>query len=184
MFSSRFRFSRDNPDAWRVGAAGLVVAGALVGFAIWIGWPLSRTINPLAALLWVASGALLALRLPRVERPGLGWIAAVATGAILAAVVRPAGLGEAIAAFAIAGAVVAGAAGDRVGAWALLTPAVYLPVHLVIGIGRAIARGSAMRTDPPSTAALVPLAMLLAAAAGGVLVAGLLRRWEPSPIHG
>ena len=160
----------------------MLLAGALVGVAIWIGWPWSRAINPVAALLWVASGVLLATRLPKVERPALGWIAAVAAGAILAAVVRPSGLAEAIVAFGIAGGVVAAAAGDRVGAWALLAPAVYLPVHLAIGIGRAVMRGGGVRTDPPPTSALVPLAMLVAAAVGGVLVAELLKRQRPTSL--
>jgi hypothetical protein len=68
------------------------------------------------------------------------------------------------------------AAGDRTGAWALLVPAIYLPVHLLIGIGRAILRHGGVRTDPPPTAAIVPLAMLLAAAAAGALAATLVRR--------
>jgi hypothetical protein len=78
--------------------------------------------------------------------------------------------------FAVAGALAVIAGGDRSGAWALLVPAIYLPAHLVIGIGRAIARGGAMRTEPPPTAAIVPLAMLLAAAVAGAAVAALLRR--------
>lgn len=182
MASRLFRMSRDDPRAWRVPAAGLLLAGMLVGLAILAGAPLSRAINPLGALLWVASGVLLALKLPRADRPGLGWAAAVASGVVLGAVVRPAGLLEAIVAFGIAGVVVVAAAGDRVGAWALLAPAIYLPVHLIIGIGRAMMRGGGVRTDPPPTAALVPLAMLLAAAAGGFLVAEVLKRGRtPSP---
>ena len=78
--------------------------------------------------------------------------------------------------FALAGAVVVFAAADRIGAWALLVPAIYLPVHLLIGIGRAILRNGGVRTDPPPTAAIVPLAMLLAAAAAGALAATIVRR--------
>jgi hypothetical protein len=58
----------------------------------------------------------------------------------------------------------------------LLVPAIYLPVHLFIGIGRAILRDGGVRTDPPPTAAIVPLAMLLAAAAAGALAAAVVRR--------
>jgi hypothetical protein len=76
----------------------------------------------------------------------------------------------------LAGAVVVFAAADRTGAWALLVPAIYLPVHLLIGIGRAILRNGGVRTDPPPTAAIVPLAMLLAAAAAGALAAAVVRR--------
>jgi hypothetical protein len=175
---------RHDAGAWRVAAAGLILGAALVGLAIWIGWPLSRAINPIAAILWVGSGVLLAMRAPRPERRELGWIAAIVAGVVLAAFVRPSGFGETIAAFGFAGALVTLAAGDRVGAWALLAPAVYLPVHLAIGIGRAVMRGGGVRTDPPPTAALVPLAMVLAAAVGGALVAALLRRKESSSGRG
>ncbi len=94
----------------------------------------------------------------------LGWGAAIAGGFLLGALVRPSGVIEVVVWFVVAGAVVVFAAADRTGAWALLVPAVYLPVHLLIGIGRAILRNGGVRTDPPPTAAIVPLAMLLAAA--------------------
>jgi hypothetical protein len=55
-------------------------------------------------------------------------------------------------------------------------PAIYLPVHLLIGIARAILRNGGVRTDPPPTAAIVPLAMLLAAAAAGAMAATFVRR--------
>jgi hypothetical protein len=106
----------------------------------------------------------------------LGWIAAIAGGLVLGALIRPSGLIEVIVWFAVAGAAVVFAAEDRVGAWALLVPAIYLPVHLLIGIGRAILRNGGVRTDPPPTAAIVPLAMLLAAAAAGALIATIVRR--------
>ena len=106
----------------------------------------------------------------------LGWVAAIAGGFILGALVRPGGLVEVFVWFALAGAVVVLAAADRIGAWALLVPAIYLPVHLLIGIGRAILRNGGVRTDPPPTAAIVPMAMLLAAAAAGAVAAALVRR--------
>jgi hypothetical protein len=90
--------------------------------------------------------------------------------------VRPSSLPEAVIGFALAGVFVVVAAGDRVGSWALLAPAIYLPVHLAIGIGRAIIGGGGVRTDPPPTAALVPLSMVLAAAAAGELAAWFVRR--------
>jgi hypothetical protein len=65
---------------------------------------------------------------------------------------------------------------DRLGGWALLAPAIYLPVHLVIGIGRAMVTDGGVRPDPPPTAALVPLAMLLGALVGGMVGAAVLRR--------
>ena len=168
--------SRNDPAAWRTAAAGLVLSATIVGLAIVVSGAASRVLNPIGALLWVSSGVFLAVSLPSVQRQVLGWAAAIAGGFILGALVRPGSLFEAIVWFAIAGAVVVVAAKDRVGAWALLVPVIYLPVHLLIGIGRAILRNGGVRTDPPPTAAIVPLAMLLAALVAGALAATLVRR--------
>jgi len=170
------RLSRNDPNAWRAAAAGLLLAAAIVGLAIVFGGSTARLLNPIGAVLWLVSAVLLGVSLPPAQRPMLGWAAAVAGGFILGALVRPSGLIEVIVWFALAGAVAVLAAADRVGAWALLVPAIYLPVHLLIGIGRAILRNGGMRTDPPPTAAIVPLAMLLAAAAAGAVVAAIARR--------
>jgi hypothetical protein len=169
------RLSRNDPNSWRTAAAGLLLSAAIVGLAIVLGGTTARLLNPIGALLWLVSTVLLGVSLPPVERPMLGWAAAIAGGVILGALVRPSGLIEVVIWFALAAAVVVFAAADRVGAWALLVPAIYLPVHLLIGIGRAILRNGSVRTDPPPTAAIVPLAMLLAAAAAGALVAAMIR---------
>lgn len=176
MILGSWRLARNNPRAWGAAAAGLVLAAAIVGIAIVGGGATARILNPIGAVLWLASGLLLGFVLPTAQRPFLGWVAALASGLALGAVVRPSGVIEVVVAFAIAGAVVVIAAGDRSGGWSLLAPAIYLPVHLVIGIGRAIVRDGGVRTDPPPTAAIVPLAMLLAAAVAGTLTASLLRR--------
>jgi hypothetical protein len=170
------RFSRDDPNAWRVPVTGLFVAAVIVATAIVVGGSAARALNGLGGLLWIASGVLLGLSVPAVPRAAAGWIAAVLCGIALAGFVRPGTVGEATVAFAVAGAVVVLAAGDRSGLWALLVPTIYLPVHLLIGIGRALSQGGAMRADPPPTAAVVPLTMLLAAAAGGAIVASMVRR--------
>jgi hypothetical protein len=170
------RLSRNDLRSWRTAAAGLVLSAAIVGLAIVLGGATARLLNPIGAVLWLVSAVLLGLSLPPVQRPMAGWVVAIAGGFILGALVRPSGLIEVIVWFALAGAVVAFAAADRVGAWALLVPAIYLPVHLLIGIGRAILRNGGVRTDPPPTAAIVPLAMLLAAAAAGALAAAVIRR--------
>jgi hypothetical protein len=168
--------ARSDLRSWRTAAAGFVLAAALVGLAIVLGGTTARMLNAVGAVLWLASAVLLAISLPSAPRPVPGWAAAVAAGVMLGAVVRPSGLVEVVIWFALAGAVVVVAAKDQVGAWALLVPAIYLPVHLSIGIGRAIVRNGGVRTDPPPTAAIVPLAMLLAAAVAGALVATLVRR--------
>ncbi len=168
--------SRNDPRAWRIAAAGLILAAAVVGLAIVIGGATARPLNAIGAVLWLASGVFLAVSLPSVHRHMPGWVAAIASGFIHGALVRPGSLLEVIVWFALAGAVVVLAAADRTGAWALLAPAIYLPVHLLIGIGRAILRNGGVRTDPPPTAAIVPLAIVLTAAAAGALSATLVRR--------
>ena len=170
--------SRNDPRSWRTASAGLILAAAIVGLAIIVGSATARVLNPIGAVLWLASGAFLVVSLPSVQREMLGWVAAIASGLILGALVRPSGLIEVGVWFMLAGAVVVFAAADRTGAWALLVPAIYLPVHLLIGIGRAILRNGGVRTDPPPTAAIVPLAMLLAAAAAGALAAAIVRRGQ------
>src|SRR5215217_5910267 len=134
------RLSRNDPAAWRTAAAGLVLSAAIVGLAIVVGGTTARLLNPIGAVLWLASDLVLAASLPSAPRRMFGWAAAIASGFILGALVRPSGLIEVILWFALAGAVVDFAAADRAGAWALLVPAIYLPVHLLIGIGRAILR--------------------------------------------
>jgi hypothetical protein len=171
-----WRIARNDPTSWRTAAIGLILAATIVGVAIIVGGPAARILNGIGAILWVGSGVLLALSLPPAQRQPAGWAVAIASGLILGAIVRPGSLAEAVVGFAVAGAVIVLAAGDRSGGWALLAPAIYLPVHLVIGIGRAIVSNGGVRTDPPPTAAIVPLAMLLAAAVAGAVAASFLRR--------
>lgn len=175
MAASFTHIASRNPDAWRYGAAGLFLAATVVGIAIVAGGSAARALNGIGALIWIASGLILALTLPAPSRRSLGWIAAAAGGLILGGIVRPGTVSEAIVAFGAAGAIVVFAAGDRSGAWALLVPAIYLPVHLVIGIGRSMLRESGVRTDPPPTAAILPLAMIVAAGVAGWLVATAMR---------
>ena len=168
--------ARTNPNAWRLGAAGLIAAAAIVGVAIVVGGQVARALNGIGALTWLAAGGFLALTLPAADRRLAGWVAAVGSAVLLGAFIRPGGIVESMVWFALAAVIVVVAAGDRTGGWAFLAPAIYLPVHLLVGIGRAILRNSGMRTEPPPTAAIVPLAMLLAAAVAGALAAELVRR--------
>jgi hypothetical protein len=179
MTIGALRLTRDDPNSWRIAVAGLFVAAAIVAVAIVVGGTAARALNGVGGLLWIASGVLLALSVPTAQRNRAGWIAAVLSGVILAAFIRPGTVGAATVAFAVAGAAVVLAAGDRSGVWAMLAPAIYLPVHLLIGIGRALSQGGGMRADPPPTAAIVPLTMLLAAAAGGAIATSVVRRMRP-----
>ncbi|MGI8964210.1 MAG: hypothetical protein ACR2GI_06880, partial [Thermomicrobiales bacterium] len=53
--------------------------------------------------------------------------------------------------------------------------ALYLPFHIGAAVGKAVYRNiigseAAIRSDPPPTAAIVPIAMLLAALGGALIV--------------
>jgi hypothetical protein len=108
--------SRNDPAAWRTAAAGLVLSALIVGLAIVVGGTTARLLNPIGAVLWLISGVLLAVSLPSVPRQMLGWVAAIAGGFILGALIRPSSLIEVVVWFALAGAVVVVAAADRSGA--------------------------------------------------------------------
>src|SRR5262245_22621517 len=117
MTFGALRFSREDPNSWRVPVIGLFVAGVIVAIAIVVGGSAARALNGLGGLLWIASGVLLGLSVPAAPRQAAGWIAAVLCGIALAGFVRPGTVGEATVAFAVAGAVVVFAAGDRSGLW-------------------------------------------------------------------
>jgi hypothetical protein len=176
MASNTLAAFRSRGDSWRAAAIGLVIAASIVGIAITAGGTAARTLNGIGALFWIGSSVLLALSLPPARRVGMGWLVAIAAGLLLGGVIRPSTIPLAIACFAIASALVVVAAGDRSGAWGLLVPAIYLPVHLIIGIGRAMLRESGVRTDPPPTDAILPLCMILAAAVGAGAAASYVRR--------
>lgn len=167
--------SHSGSQRWQLAAAGLVIAGLVVALAIVVGGTAARALNGVGAIIWVGSGVILAMTLPRPERLPLAWISAGIAGGLLGAVIRPGTFAVAIAGFAIAGAAVVLLGGDRTGGWALMAPAIYLPVHLAIGIGRAIMRGSEMRVAPPPTAALLPFSMVVAALVAGGIAAYVVR---------
>ncbi len=153
----------------------LVASAVLVGIAIALDGPVSRAINGVAGIGWFLAAALLVRS--NMRKP-CGWkvIAnAVAVGLVLVLAVKPSDFAWAVVGFTIGGAIVAySATSDRAKA-ALVLPALWLPIHLLVAVGRAIDRAirdlpANVRTDPPPTAALVPLAMVVAAFVGGLIV--------------
>ena len=170
-------FARHQPGrSWL--AIGLLAGGAiLVGAAIAADGTLARVINGIGAASWVAGTALLIWQLRRTE--GFAWrlplASAIAVG--IAAVVRPNDLGGALIGFSVAGLAIAATARQQRLGWAALAPAIYLPAHIVIAIGRsALAGATRVRVDPPPTAPVVPLAMVAAALIGGLVIEALRRR--------
>ena len=166
------RLVERRPD---VGVVGLVLASLLVGVAIALDGAAARAINGLGGLLWIGAGVVLVVA-PRAGRDRSRVVAAaVGTALILALWARPFDLVSAVPGFLAAGALVGWIARERRVKAALLVPALWLPVHLVVAIGKAILRAAtdgaaAVRTDPPPTAAVVPLGMVVAAAFGGLVV--------------
>ena len=172
-------------DPGALGGGALVAAGVLVGIAIAADGAVARSINGIGGLVWLAALCLLARSVRREPRRLVGAAAVVGAALALTFLVPPSELLPAVLGFAAAGAATAAVVGRRGISWALLVPAAWLPVHLGVAVGRAAWRAAvdgapAVRTDPPPTAVLVPLAMVVAAGMGGFAVA----RWRARPNAG
>lgn len=77
--------------------------------------------------------------------------------------------------FVLGGAVLALVAAGVQARDVALLPAIWLPMHLLVAASVALAREvrgmpAQVRTDPPPTAAIVPLVMVIAAYLGGLAV--------------
>ena len=162
----------------RIGAVGLILAGVVVALAIVTDGAISRGINGVGALIWMLSlAALLAgVRKETRWRTMLGLAALVTL--VLSFGVEPTNVATAVPGFAIGGAAIALVARRPV-VWALMVPALWLPVHLLTAVIPAIVRSAAggeasVRTDPPPTAAVVPLLMIVSAVVAGWLAG----RWR------
>ena len=161
----------------------LVVAAMLVGVAIVTDGGMASAANGAGGILWLVAAVLISR--------GLGWgrgsrwmvplVVAVTFALVL--LVRPRDPAMETVGFFLAGFVVGGLASrDRV-RWATLVPALRLPLHLGVAITRAVVREAtggvaSVRTDPPPTAAVVPVLMVISAVAGGLFVSWVLRRHD------
>jgi hypothetical protein len=161
----------------------LLLAGTLVGVAIVLDGTPSRTVNGVAGILWFLAAGLLVRSVLRAPARWIVLGSTVVVAFVLVLAVRPSDLLWAAAGFVAGGALVGLVArADRERA-ALLLPAVWLPLHLAVAVGRAIDRAmndlpATVRADPPPTAALVPLTMVVAAYAGGLLAEAGLSRYR------
>ncbi len=157
---------------WQRPGGVLVGAACLVGLAIALDdGRLARVINGLGGIGWLLGAALLAWSLRGAAGGQRSGVVLALTVLALAVLVRPGDLAAAIVGFAIGGAIVAHVSTERPIQWSLLVPAMWLPAHIVVGVARSTIEGAAtVRTEPPPTAAIVPLAMVLAAGLAGLLV--------------
>jgi len=161
----------------RRAVGGLAIAALLVGLAIALDGPMSKAVNGVGGLAWLLSTVFL-IRFLRTVRHRLVPAASVAVVVlVLATVIRPSDVWAASVGFFLGGAVVSVLAAEKRLAWSAMVPAMWLPVHLSLAIARGIAGvAPRIRTDPPPTAALVPLAMVIGALAGGAAVRAFSRR--------
>lgn len=185
--SSRFASpSSDRAAAVRLPSVLLAVAAGIVGLAIAADGAVARAINGVGVACWFVAAVLLVRALRGAPRWRPAALLVVAIVLVLALIVRPTDLLAAAVGFSAAGAIVAASVRDRPLVWALLVPAGWLPAHVSLAIARsALSGGTAIRTDPPPTAVLVPLTMVLAAGFGAIGVA----RWragrtDPHPTSG
>ncbi len=172
---------RDRIWLEQTGTLLLVAAGLVVAVAIAASGPIARGTNGVAGILWIASAVMLISARRDDSRfwSRLAIVAGIGLGLVL--VIKPSDLTWAIAGFGVAGAIIALLFRDQGIGWAKVLPALWLPEHLATAIGRAVIRTvrdlpTSVRTDPPPTAAFVPLAMILAAWGGAIIVVRLRNR--------
>ena len=170
--------NRTRTNWTRIGAIGLVLAGLMVALAIVTNGVVSRGINGVGAMIWMLSLAALLMGI----RDELRWRTMLALAVLVTLVlsfgVEPTNIATAVPGFAIGGAAIAFVS-RRPATWALIVPALWLPVHLLTAVVPAIVRSASggeasVRTDPPPTAAVVPLLMIVSAGVAGWLVG----RWR------
>ena len=95
--------------------------------------------------------------------PRLGQVALMCL--ILVVFIRPSDMAMALAGFSAAGAIIGNTIRQRSVIWAAMLAALWLPVHLGTAVVKAVYRSvmdepATLRSDPPPTAAVVPLVMI------------------------
>jgi hypothetical protein len=153
----------------------LVAASGIVALAIIADGQVARTVNGIGGILWLIAAFVLvkARRSAPQFLPKLLPCGALTLTLVL--ISKPSDYLAAIIGFGVAGAVVAASIRLNPVEWAQIVPAIWLPVHLGVAVGKAIYRAvrdlpNHVRTEPPPTSAFVPMAMVLAAWLGALAV--------------
>lgn len=175
MALSLSKIREQSTDRAQTATAILLLAGVAVAIAIATDGVVSRAFNGFAGVLWIFSAGVLLMSLRSDAKFWARLMQVALMCLVLVVVVRPSDLGMAIAGFSSAGAIIAATTGARSFTWATLLPALWLPVHLGTAVVKAAYRAladkdAALRSDPPPTAAIVPLVMIVAAMAGAWIV--------------
>jgi hypothetical protein len=161
--------------------ANLVAASLVIAIAILAGDPIAKIVNGIGGVLWIGSAIMLIVAL-RQQKRFIHFVSFIlADCLLLVLLVKPSDYLWAIIGFGLGGVLVGFITGTQARNWAPLLPAVWLPAHLIVAVGRAIVRSiegteASVRTDPPPTAALVPFAMVVASIAGAFLIDWLRNR--------
>jgi hypothetical protein len=146
----------------------LLAAAVVVGIAIGMNEDSRRIVNGIGGVLWMVGGFLI---ITRAIAAGVSWRQiglVLAVILVLSYLIRPTDPVWAAIGFGWGGVVVGyagGAMGSRLGA---MLGALWLPAHLLTAVVRAGIRElrdqpASLRSDPPPTAVVVPMVMVLAA---------------------
>lgn len=169
----------------RMATNTLVVAAILVGASIIADGTLSRALNGIAGVGWFLSTAMFLVEGHRRGARWIRWLLILALTAVVAYVVRPSDFVLALAGIVPTAALIGLVMGRDELFWAKLVPALYLPMHIGTAVIKAAIRNASgqeasIRTEPPPTAALVPLVMVIAAIIGGFIALMANQRRHPS----
>jgi hypothetical protein len=146
----------------------LVAAAIIVGVAIAMGGDARRFVNGVGGVVWLVAGFLIVTRAVAsgVSLRQVGQVAFVIV--ILSYLIRPTDPFWAAIGFGWGGVAVGFNGRDLGSKMGAMLGALWLPTHLLLAVARAVVRNirdepAALRSDPPPTAALVPLIMVVAA---------------------
>lgn len=167
----------------RIGTVVLLSATILVAISILLNGAPARMFNGVAGIAWFMATALLVMAGWRASRRSSLWLAAIALTAVVAFVVRPTDMWLALFGFGGAGFAIGLVAGDGRVLWGTLLAGLYLPFHIGTAVLKAVGRNltgseASIRSEPPPTAAVVPLVMVLAAMTGAAMASYLVARRE------
>ena len=146
----------------------LAVAAVIVGIAISIDGDIRRIVNGVGGIIWIVSAVRITARAIAVGVERMQFLLVLTTILALSILIRPTDIGWAAIGFGLGGVLVGGVGHERGSIKGALLAAWWLPAHLMIAVSRSILRElrdqpASLRGDPPPTAVLVPLVMVLAA---------------------
>ncbi len=172
----------------KIGTLILLAATILVAISILLDGAASRVFNGVTGIAWFAAAGTLGLVAWRSSRHWSHWLAAFVLTGLVAFIVTPSDFIPASIGFGLTGTAIALVVRDYAVLWSKLVVGLYLPFHIGTAIGKAIYRSATggeatLRTDPPPTAALVPLVMLVTAVVCASAVTTFLARRQPAPVE-